>query len=67
MIRVSNCTRHDVYNPAANQWQAGQAFAGGGRCGAVSVASSNGSVYVFGGDYLPSPGRTVVAYYSGGG
>jgi N-acetylneuraminic acid mutarotase len=66
IVRVFNCDRYNLYDPFMNHWQPGQLFADG-RCHAVAVASSNGSVYVLGGDYQPSPGRSVLAFFAGGG
>ena len=66
IVRVFNCDRYDLYDPFMNHWQTGQAL-DQGRCSAVAVASNNAMIYVFGGDYLPSPGRSVSAFFAGGG
>lgn len=66
IVRVFNCDRYDLYDPFMNHWQVGQAL-DQGRCSAIAVASNSGFVYVFGGDYLPSPGRSVSAFFAGGG
>jgi Kelch motif len=65
LVRVSNCDRYDVFDPTSGHWQGGQPIAAG--CDAIAVASSIGNVFVFGGSYLPSPGRRVLAYWAGGG
>jgi Kelch motif len=65
IIRVFTCTRYDLYDPTMGHWQPGQAF-DVNRCGAIAVAV-NEQVYVFGGTYLPDPGRSVSAFFAGGG
>jgi len=65
IVRVFTCTRYDLYDPFMGHWQTGQVF-DLDRCGALAVASGN-QVYVLGGDYLPSPGRSVSAFFAGGG
>jgi hypothetical protein len=66
IVRVFNCDRYDMYDPFNNHWQTGQFFPSP-RCGALAVAGIDAQIYVFGGDYLPSPGRSVLAFFAGGG
>jgi Kelch motif protein len=65
VIRVFSCTRYDLFDPFHRHWQPGQNF-DVDRCGAIAVAV-NSMVIVLGGDYLPSPGRSVSAFFAGGG
>jgi len=65
IVRVFTCTRYDLYDPLMGHWQTGQVF-DVDRCDALAVASGN-LVYVLGGDYQPSPGRSVSAFFAGGG
>jgi hypothetical protein len=66
IVRVLNCDRYDLYDPFMNHWQPGQFFPTA-RCDALAVAGLDSQVFVFGGDYLPSPGRSVLAFFAGGG
>ena len=66
IVRVFNCDRYDLYDPFNTHWQTGQFFPSA-SCGVLAVVGAGANVYVFGGDYLPSPGRSVLAFYAGGG
>ena len=66
IVRVFNCDRCDMYDPFNNHWQVG-GFLPSAQCGAVTVAGIDAQIFVFGGDSLPNPGRSVLAFFAGGG